>query len=48
MSDYLKRLIERDLTRPNWGAVTARIARMGTVELSETPAEAIRRERDSR
>ncbi len=48
MSEYLKRLIERDLKRPNWDAIKARMSEMGPIELSETPTEAIRRERDSR
>ncbi len=48
MSDYVKRLIERDLKRPNWNAIKARMSEMGPIELSEAPAKAIRRERDSR
>jgi len=48
MSDYLKRLIERDLKRPNWSAIKARMSGMGPIELPESPTEAIRRERDSR
>ena len=48
MSDYVKRLIERDLQRPNWEALKARMAAMGPVELPEPVADMIRRERDSR
>ncbi|MEO0982277.1 MAG: hypothetical protein AAFX03_06460 [Pseudomonadota bacterium] len=48
MSDYLKRLIERDLKRPRWDEIKARMANMPSVELPESTAEMIRRERDSR
>lgn len=48
MSDYLKRLIERDLTRPNWEKVEALMKQMTPIILPETAAEMVRRERDSR
>jgi len=48
MSDYLKRLIERDLKRPNWDEIEARMKKMKPVTLAETTAEMVRRERDSR
>ncbi|MEQ1931464.1 MAG: hypothetical protein ABL957_13185 [Parvularculaceae bacterium] len=48
MSEYLKRLIERDLQRPRWSEIKARMLEMGPIELSESPTDAIRRERDSR
>ena len=48
MSDYLKRLIEHDLKRPRWDEIEARMKKMKPVTLSETTAEMVRRERDSR
>ncbi len=48
MSDYLRRLIERDLKRPNWDEIEARMKKMKPVTLSESTAESVRRERDSR
>jgi plasmid stability protein len=48
MSEYLKRLIERDLKRPNWAEIKARMNDMGPIDLKESPADMIRRERDSR
>jgi plasmid stability protein len=48
MSDYLKRLIERDLKRPNWGEIKALMAEMPPVDLPESAAAMVRRERDSR
>lgn len=48
MSDYLKRLIERDLKRPSWDEIEARMKKMKPVMLDETTAEMVRRERDSR
>lgn len=48
MSDYLKRLIERDLKRPRWDEIDARMRKMGPIDLPESTAAMIRRERDSR
>lgn len=48
MSDYLKRLIERDLQRPRWSEIKARMEKLTPVELPESTAEMIRRERDAR
>ncbi|MFN0023856.1 MAG: FitA-like ribbon-helix-helix domain-containing protein [Parvularculaceae bacterium] len=48
MSDYVKRLIERDLRRPRWDEIMARTAKMRPIALPETTAEMIRRERDAR
>lgn len=48
MSDYLKRLIARDLDRPGWEEIAARLDALPPVALSETTAEMIRRERDRR
>ncbi|MEM9705478.1 MAG: hypothetical protein AAF850_05315 [Pseudomonadota bacterium] len=48
MSDYLKRLIERDLKRPNWEQLKARMAQMEPMELPVSSVELIRQERDSR
>lgn len=48
MSDYLKRLIERELKRPAWDEIEARMERMKPVTLPETTAEMVRHERDRR
>ena len=48
MSDYLKRLIERDLKRPSWDEIEARMKKMKPLTLSRTTAEMVRHERDSR
>jgi plasmid stability protein len=48
MSDYLKRLIEQDLKRPDWASIRARLATMEPIELPVTTAEIIREEREGR
>ena len=48
MSDYLKRLIERDLQRPSWDEMVKRIEALEPVKLTKTTAALVRRERDSR
>lgn len=48
MSDYLKRLIERDLKRSSWAEMTKRMDALEPIRLSEPAAELIRRERDGR
>ncbi len=48
MSDYLKRLIDRDLKRPRWDEIKARMAEMGSLDLSVSSVDLIRHERDSR
>jgi plasmid stability protein len=48
ISDYLTRLIERDLARPTREDVFARLQSRASVRLSKTAAELIREERDSR
>ena len=48
MSDYVKRLIERDLKRPNWEAFEKGRAKMGTIDLDVSIAQMVREERDSR
>lgn len=48
ISDYLKKLIERDLSKPTREEVFARIQSREPVRLSKTAAELIRNERDSR
>jgi len=48
MSEYLKRLIARDLERPSWDEIKARMAKLAPVDLPESTAELIRRERDAR
>lgn len=48
MSDYLLREVELLLRRPSRQEVLQRLAELPPVELSEPPAEVIRRDRDSR
>lgn len=48
ISDYVRRLIEKDLKRPSWAEFEARASRLKPVALPETTAEMIRRERDGR
>lgn len=48
MSDYLKRLITQDLKRPCWDEIEARMQKMKPVILTESTADMVRRERDSR
>jgi plasmid stability protein len=48
MSEYLKRLIEQDLKRPDWASIRARLATMEPIELPVTTAEIIREEREGR
>jgi antitoxin FitA len=48
MSDYLKRLIERDLKRPSWAEMTKRMDALKPIVLSKTTAEFVRSERDGR
>jgi antitoxin FitA len=47
LSDYLAKLIERDLSRPSREEVFARLQSREPVRLSKSPAELIRDERDS-
>lgn len=49
MSDYLKRLIERDLKRPDWASINARLAAMPPTDISSVDiVRMVREERDSR
>jgi plasmid stability protein len=48
LSDYLKRLIERDLKRPSWDDMVKRMNALKPVALSDTTANLVRRERDGR
>ncbi|GGH03746.1 hypothetical protein GCM10007420_20140 [Glycocaulis albus] len=48
MSDYLRRLIEQDLKRPDWASIRARQASMEPVELPVSTTRIIREERDGR
>lgn len=47
ITDYVKRLIDHDLARPDWAEVAERVRAMPPLELPETSAEMIRHERDS-
>lgn len=46
MSDYLRRLIEQDLKRPDWASIRARQASIEPVELPVSTTRIIREERD--
>lgn len=49
MSEYLKRLIERDLKRPDWASMTRRMESMEPLAISSDEIVAmIREERESR
>lgn len=49
MSDYLKRLIERELKRPDWAAMAERMDAMEPIAISSKAiVRSIREERDSR
>ncbi len=48
ISDYVRRLIEKDLKRPSWADFEERAARLKPIALPETTAQMIRRERDAR
>lgn len=45
MSDYLRRLIEQDLKRPDWASIRARLTSMEPVELPVSTTRIIREER---
>jgi len=48
LSDYLRREIEKLATQPTLAEVLRRIAGRAPVRLDESPAEAVRAERESR
>ena len=48
MSDYLKRLIDQDLRRPDWASIKRRRDEMDLVDLGDDAVRIIREERDSR
>ena len=48
VTDYVKRLIESDLAKPDWHEIARRIQAMPPLELAESSAAMIRHERDSR
>ncbi|MBY0423971.1 MAG: hypothetical protein K2Q06_16835 [Parvularculaceae bacterium] len=48
ISDYLKRLIERDLRKPTWTEFDAKMRKLKPVAPAEPAAQMIRKERDSR
>jgi plasmid stability protein len=48
MSDYLRRLIEQDLKRPDWASMVRRMEAMAPAELPVSPVDIIREERDGR
>lgn len=48
LSDYLLRELREVAARPSLDEMLARLGRLPPVELSETPADAVRAERDRR
>ena len=49
MSDYLKRMIERELQRPDWASIKRRRAQMEPLDItSDEFVRMIREERDGR
>jgi plasmid stability protein len=48
MSDYLKRLIEQDLKRPDWASMVRRMEAMAPAELPVSTVDIIREEREGR
>ena len=48
ISEYLKRLIDRDLKRPSWAEYEARMKKLEPISLPVSSAEIIREIRDER
>ena len=48
ISDFLRRLIDEELEKPSWDEIRERVRKLPPIELAETSASIIRRERDSR
>jgi len=48
MSDYLRRLIEQDLKRPDWVSIRARRAKMDLIDLDDEAVRILREEREAR
>lgn len=48
ISDFLRRLIDEELKRPSWDEIRERMQKLPPIELAESSASMIRRERDSR
>jgi DNA-binding transcriptional regulator WhiA len=48
LTDYVKKLIEADVTKPTLAELTERIRKLPPLTTTESSAEIIRRERDSR
>lgn len=48
LSDYLLEMVERSLERPEPGELLARVRELSPVYPAETPAEAVRAEREAR
>lgn len=48
ISEYLKRLIDADLKKPSWEEYFRRAEKLKPLDLPESSADLIRRERDSR
>jgi antitoxin FitA len=47
LSDYLLRMAEREAARPTIGELSERIRQRGRVQLTESPADIVRRMRDA-
>lgn len=48
MSDWLRRMIERELKRPSWDEMVKRMNALKPVKLTHSAADMVRRERDGR
>jgi plasmid stability protein len=48
ISEYVKRLIEREMKKPTWDEMVKRMRELEPVRLPVSTAELIREERDSR
>lgn len=48
MSDFLRRLIERELAHPAWDDIAVRMRALPRVELRETARDMVRGEREAR
>jgi antitoxin FitA len=48
MTDYVKQLLEREIQKPTLAEMTERLRKLPPVITSESAAEIIRRDRDSR
>lgn len=48
ITEYVKRLIAEDLSRPSWDEIAERLSKLEPLSLPETTSDMIRTERDGR